>query len=487
MDRQVIVLKTDTPEYAGELSDEIRLFFGNAKIVSAEEEQDADYVICHTLTQNSGEWENACRIWQKGREIGCYTYAAPAVLDENPLEYKKQRKRGAKIAVFRCLGQISDAAVPWGSLTGVRPTKLYRETAQKIGAAEADRQMREVFDVSEEKLLLLKRIHAQQQEVFARQENGSIDVYVGIPFCTSKCSYCSFSSSLTTKTGERESEYVSALKREIERVRPVLTRYRVRCLYVGGGTPTALGKELLEDVLSELIPYRGKEYTVEAGRPDTIDKDMLRMLKSMGVNRISVNCQTTNSQTLRRIGRNHSPEDFFRAYEIAREAGFDAVNTDLILGLPGENGEQFLKSLSDVIALRPENITVHTLAIKRASAFGMANESAFLPAREAEQALRHSQAALQEAGYVPYYMYRQKYMTGNMENVGYTLPGKACEYNIDIMEETTSILALGAGGISKRVFGGENRIERAAAVKDISHYLARTEEMAERKLALFLP
>ena len=392
---------------------------------------------------------------------------------------KKYKKRRAKQAVYRCLRDFFGGDRPWGSLTGVRPTKLYRETP------DAKAVFLEEFDVSTEKTALVRKICAIQRSFIESVAENDLDVYIGIPFCASKCAYCSFASSVATKTGQRERAYVDALLSELS-ILPELARgKRIRSVYIGGGTPTALAPAELERVLDAAMGIGAPEFTVEAGRPDTITPEKLKLIRQSGSNRISVNCQTTRDETLQIIGRAHTAADFFRAFALAAACGFENVNTDLILGLPGEDGAAFMHSLDDVLSLQPENITVHTLAIKRASEFGMRNVGRFLGADAAQRLLSQAHTALEAAGYEPYYMYRQKYMTGNMENVGYARSGKCCVYNIDMMEETASILSFGAGAMSKRVFPAENRIERAANVKDISLYIERWEEMAARKAALF--
>lgn len=481
----MVVLNTNTPEFSNDLCDEIRLFFDVRKIAYENTILAGGYTIWHRQnTENP--FFHTCRVYRDGSPAGEAAYEAEAAEPSSVLQYKKMRKRAAKICVYRALVKAAGEEKPWGSLTGIRPTKLMRETWEKEGQAEAERLFREEFDVSQPKIRLLESICGVQRPVIDSVTPTELDIYIGIPFCTSRCAYCSFSSALTSKKGDREREYVDALLREIGLLREIIGGYHVRSVYIGGGTPTALVPEQLERVVRAGAEFAAPEFTVEAGRPDTITAQKLDILKSMGVNRISINPQTTCDATLERIGRSHSTREFFAAAELARRYDFQAVNMDLILGLPGETPEMFLSSVKDVMTQNPENITVHTLAIKRASAFGMANAHRFASGAQAEQMLSESMARLAEGGYAPYYMYRQKYMTGNLENIGYARPGTECIYNIDIMEETCSILAFGAGAISKRVFpSAQTRIERAPCVKDIPGYIARVDEMAERKKKLF--
>jgi len=263
-------------------------------------------------------------------------------------------------------------------------------------------------------------------------------------------------------------------------------RPKIRSVYIGGGTPTALDEKSLRLLLEQCSLYFGKpmEFTVEAGRPDTITMQKLEIIKDYA-RRISINPQTLNDDTLKRIGRAHTVEDFLNKFALARECGFDFINTDVIAGLPGENLSDIENTICGIASLQPENITVHTLAVKRASRLN--EEVDFMPVnpQTAQQMIELCAQVLKNNGYHPYYMYRQKYMSGNLENTGYTKKGFECIYNIDIMEETVTNLAFGAGAITKRVLQKENRIERAPNVSDLLHYISRTKEMAQRKIALF--
>lgn len=480
----MVFLITNTPEYANELSEEIRLFVAERKIEYAQEIAERGITLWHHLEEGA-VWSHYVRLFMDGKEVSHYTHTTLSWEDADPLTYKKYRKRGAKTALFRCLVGYYQKKPRWGSLTGIRPTKLMRELAAAQGQAAAEKIFFKEFDVTEEKVQLAATICHNQSDIIASVKRDTADLYLGIPFCTSRCAYCSFASSLTSRDGKREEEYVAALLKELELCQPLLEKVQIRSVYIGGGTPTALPLNLLEAVVKAASRWATGEFTVEAGRPDTITQEKLACLKKNGVNRISINTQTTCDETLLAIGRAHTREDFIRAFRLASQFDFSAINTDLIIGLPGEGKKEFAKSLEDVLSLRPENITVHTLAIKRASAFGMANAHAFASGEEAEEILSYSQTALAQAGYQPYYLYRQKYMTGNLENIGYALPGKRCVYNVDIMEETASILAFGAGSISKRVNLEKNRIDRAANVKDIGLYQDRLEEMVARKKSLF--
>ena len=314
-------------------------------------------------------------------------------------------------------------------------------------------------------------------------------MYVGIPFCTTRCAYCSFSSG-EIGDGHLVEPYLAALEREIDAARALMDEagLRMRALYVGGGTPTSLDARQLARLLCRLQrAFPGAtEWTVEAGRPDTLDEEKLRVLRDFPVGRISINPQTMNDATLQRIGRAHTAQDILSAYALARRIGFDHINMDLIAALPGETPADFERTLAKIRSLAPESLTVHTLAVKRSSRL---HEQSYRPTETdtVQKMVERGLEAAHDMGMRAYYLYRQKYMAGNLENVGYALPGHACTYNIDIMEETTSILALGAGGISKRVQDdAEKRIRRAPNVQNIEQYTARVNEMIERKRALFL-
>lgn len=481
----MVSLITNQPALAGELCDEIRLFLDVRKIEYMDVIPSAGYAILHQLEEGDF-FVNRCTLYLDAKEVGRYEDSRSASDAGDSLAYKKIRKRGAKICVFRCLSNYFQVSKPWGSLTGVRPTKLLRELIKEAGEDVAMRMLVETFDVSREKAGLARQVLETQGQLPAIERDREIDLYLGIPFCVSRCAYCSFASALTSQDGALERTYVDALLREISLLKDVMEKYRVRSAYLGGGTPTALAPAQLERVagaVAELIEP-SVEFTAEAGRPDTITAEKLAILKQAGVNRISINPQTTCDATLSRIGRSHTAQEFFAAARLAKEFDFAVTNMDLIVGLPGEDEKIFEQSLRDVLALSPENVTIHTLAIKRASKFGMENQKRFAAPEQAERMLLLSRELLSAGGWQPYYMYRQKYMTGSMENTGYARPGTVCAYNVDNMEELLSILAFGAGAISKRVFGGQNRIERAACVKDIPTYLERVEEMALRKRVL---
>lgn len=433
-----------------------------------------------------------------GHNAFSYFYSLPAVESESgaalsergaALEKKRLEKRCIKIAAFRAMKKaFPDAPLPWGSLTGIRPTSLLRDLTERFGEEAALELMRSEFEVSEDKLSLASRIVAVQRPIIASIMTGDVDVYIGIPFCRTRCLYCSFASELRTKKTDMRA-YLNALKKDIQLGAALAKEHglKVRAAYLGGGTPTVLTESELDELLDHAASVYGfsaeTELTVEAGRPDTITEEKLRVLKKNGVNRISINPQTMNDRTLALVGRDHKAADIRACYYLAREIGFDSINMDLIAGLPMEGLDDMEHTLNDVLNLAPDCLTVHTLAIKRSSRLHEKLGEYMLPAvSTVEKMTSLGEKCALDLGMLPYYMYRQKYMAGNMENVGYSLPDKVCHYNIDMMEDRLSIIAHGAGAMNKRVFDGEKRIERIPNPKDIATYIEKVDRIhSERK------
>lgn len=408
----------------------------------------------------------------------------------DPLDRKRQEKRAEKRAVYALMQRVHPMEMPWGSLTGIRPTKLLRELCERVGDEEAVKQFRDVFSVRIDKLRLAATINAVQKPILESVRANDVDVYIGIPYCKTRCLYCSFGAEIAKKNAVEE--YLPYLFQDVENGARLVKDggFRVRASYLGGGTPTVLSAEQLDALLAHVertYGTFGEECTVEAGRPDTITREKLKVLRDHGVLRISINPQTMSDETLRRIGRAHTAAEIKEAFALAREMGFASINMDLIAGLPGETVADFERTLSEIKALRPDNLTVHTLAIKRSSRLKDQLDKYPLPAREdVETMIDMGFRAAKEIGLWPYYMYRQKYQNGNLENVGYAADGKLCVYNIDMMEETTSILAHGAGAMTKRVFDSENRVERIPNPKDVPTYGAKLETLDRAKRKLFL-
>ncbi len=478
-------LYTTHPEYFNDICEAVRLFIDTRRIELLETPEAAaeGHTVLHTLEMSGGMTTSTARLFLDGVFISENTFTS--AIPGGDLEKKREAKRASKISVYRALLAHFKSPLPWGSLTGIRPTKLLRDSEALLGTQHAKTLFLSTFDVSPQKYALAKAIVDAQAGLFPK--DGELDLYIGIPFCVTRCAYCSFASYTPDVFKDAEEQYVQALLAELECAETIIGSRRVRALYVGGGTPTALSPHSLEKVLNRAaqLAKGTDEFTVEAGRPDTITGEKLALIKASGARRLSVNAQTMFDETLQRIGRRHTAAEFVSAYELAAQAGFDAINVDLIAGLPGESETHIPQSLRQVMALDPANITVHTLAVKRASKFAEANMGAFPTDVQTAQTLETAHAMLETAGYHAYYMYRQKYMKGSLENAGYTRPGHACLYNIDNMEELCDVLAFGAGAISKRLFNGGARIERAANVKDLKGYIERHAEMAEAKRRLF--
>ena len=393
------------------------------------------------------------------------------------IEFKRYARRFAKLALYEALRAETGRSMPWGALTGIRPTKLaYAEQA----AGRRFEPLFEKFGVSRENIALVRAVLDAQQGIYAREE-GAADLYIGIPFCPSKCDYCSFITADISRTGQYVEGYLSALEKEIAACRGLFRR--LKSIYIGGGTPLVLETPQLRRVLDAAAPFaEGQEYTVEAGRPDVFTEEKLRLLKDYGVTRICVNPQTFSDETLARIGRRHTAADIYRAFDMARRFSFD-INCDLIAGLPGERAEEFCSGLDKAVALAPENTTVHTLCLKKGAK--LKEEESRLAGDGIGEMISYSRSALSAAGYVPYYLYRQKYMADNRENTGWTKPGRACVYNIDVMEEITDNIACGANAVGKKLFAGEGRIERIGSPKDIPTYIAKIEGILAEKRKLY--
>lgn len=399
--------------------------------------------------------------------------------DSGEGEPKLYVKRSAFLAARR----ISPLPAPWGILTGIRPAALFRKmTRAGKSAGEVSRIFREEYLVDEKKTDLARRIAALEDEylTFGKKD---ISLYIGIPYCPTRCLYCSFVSSAAPKDEGRIEAYVNTLVEELRYTSEIIGRigFTIRSIYIGGGTPTALPAGALNRLLYSVDHFFDlkniQEYTVEAGRPDTITEEKLEIIRRYA-DRISINPQTIHDETLRLIGRNHTAEDFFRAFSAARKAGFKNINSDLIAGLPGENEEMFKKTLDTVLNLSPEGLTVHALYIKRASA--LRSMDIELPNyKTAQNMLDMAEKKTAAAGLVPYYLYRQKSTLGNLENAGYSKPGHLCLYNMATMADSMTVIALGAGSVTKLVLDG--RIERIFNYKNPDEYIRGFDEIIKRK------
>lgn len=414
---------------------------------------------------------------------------------------RREEKNRLKHCLYDMLAAFSEKTLPWGTLTGIRPTKIPLGMLEEGHSEDEIRTyMKETYLASDEKIQLSIEVAKRELELLSRidYENG-YSLYIGIPFCPSTCLYCSFTSYPITTWKKRVDEYLDALCREIDFTAEACRDKYLNAVYIGGGTPTSLEPVQLERLIVKIGESFGLfdenqrivydehllEFTVEAGRPDSITREKLEVLKAHNISRISINPQTMKEDTLRLIGRHHTVEQTKESFLLARELGFDNINMDLIVGLPEENLDDVRRTMEALGELKPDNITVHSLAIKRAARLRTNREEYdHLHMENTWQTIALTADYCRAMGLAPYYLYRQKNMAGNFENVGYAAPGKAGVYNILIMEEVQTIMALGAGATTKVVYDHGNRIERAGNVKDITNYLERVDEMIERKRLL---
>lgn len=390
--------------------------------------------------------------------------------------------------LYKLLCDFTGLTQPWGILTGVRPVKLLRRLAEESNEEQAVKKFEKDFFVSNEKIALSRETEHNERKILELSKPESFSLYVGIPFCPSRCSYCSFVMASIERAEKLIEPYTKLLCEEIKRTAEIANKLglRLETVYFGGGTPTTLSAEQLDTVLGTVNKSFDmstcREFTVEAGRPDTIDIARLFALKENKVDRISINPQTVNDEVLKTIGRKHTAQQFFDAFELARKCGFDNINTDLIAGLPTDTPESFKNSLDSIVRLNAECITVHTLCMKRASRLTTEGVTLDLQqARDAREMLAYTQNILGQNEYIPYYMYRQSRMVGNLENVGWSKKGFESLYNVYVMDETHTILACGSGGVTKLKRNNPDYLERIFNFKYPYEYIDRFDELIQRK------
>ncbi len=393
-----------------------------------------------------------------------------------------------KEQIYNTLSELTGEKPEWGILTGIRPVKLCGEIYEENNRSRHHtiKRLLEYYYLSPDKANMIMDMYLRQQAVIGSPEENSAGVYIGIPFCPTRCVYCSFASNQVNN--QEIEKYLISLHKEIEFVgkRTRELGIKIESIYIGGGTPTTLTHSQLESLLGHIRKSFDlnslKEFSLEAGRPDTITYEKLRVIKENGVDRISINPQSMKDETLKLIGRSHNSLDIINAFELAKEFDFNTINADIIAGLPGENLEDFNDTLKKVIQLNPNNITVHCLAVKRASKLvDLDKDYHYKQSKIASEMLASSRDILNENGYLPYYLYRQKHMAGAFENTGYSKNGTDCIYNVRIMEEHQTIIALGAGAITKAYYPSEDRLERVPNVTNYEHYISRIDEMLDRK------
>ena len=393
--------------------------------------------------------------------------------------------------LYNCLCKICGRTLPWGLLTGVRPIKLLRRLSDETGAAEAERYYKNVLLVSDSKLNLAKTTEFYERKILELSRKDSFSLYISIPFCPSRCNYCSFVSQSVEKARHLIKPYVDVLLGEIKETAAIARSLslRLETVYIGGGTPTTLDAENLSRVIGAVYDCfdmsHVREFTVEAGRPDTITEDKLRAIIAGGCDRLSINPQTLNDSVLRAIGRKHTTEEFYDSFNLARKIGFKHINTDLIAGLDTDTVDSFKNTTDGILALSPESVTIHTLSMKRSSFITAENKLITESSGEdVAEMLSYAYRKLSDGAFRPYYLYRQSKMLGNLENTGWAKEGYDGLYNVYIMDETHTILALGAGAVTKLKAYDSEYLERIFNFKYPYEYIDRYHELSERKKAI---
>lgn len=404
-------------------------------------------------------------------------------------------KEDIKKLVFSSLKELTKEEYPWGILVGIRPSKI---ALKYLEEGKTEEEIIKIFEIkhlaSKKKAKLCIEI-AKTEEKFVNKESNSIAIYIGMAFCPTRCFYCSFAANPIVGNKKLVNPYLQALIKEISAMKKYVNdrKLNIESVYFGGGTPTAVNNEEFEAVMKEVYEAfvkdkNLKEFTVECGRPDSITSEKLQTMKTYDVTRISINPQTMNDDTLKMIGRGHTSAQVIEKFNLARSMGFNDINMDMIIGLPGEGIKEVLHTKNEILKLKPDSLTVHGLSLKRASIlyenFILKKGIQVKKQEELAQMYEESRILAQELSLHPYYMYRQKNMVGNMENLGYSRKGAECIYNIEMIEDKQTIIALGADAVSKVVFLDENRIERFANIKDIKEYCNRIDEMIQGKINL---
>jgi len=487
----MIRIRLENHEYFNEVSDIVRMYFGKCKIERIEKAlednqsffRDNSVLIISRLNFD-GE---SCICTTTYREVQRQEEVA---VKSNIRPYDiKALKSLVKKSMYKLLSLVFDREFPWGILTGIRPVKIVHEMMSK-GLPEEDipdKLIKEYY-MSEDRARLLIEIAGIERPFIYPYNSETVSIYIGIPFCPSRCHYCSFTSNSIAAYNDYVEPYLESLTKELRRVSEYLNSegYRAQTIYIGGGTPTSLNVNQLERLMMCIKSCFGQqtiEFTCEAGRPDSITQEKLKALLKNGVGRISINPQTMNDDTLKRIGRAHNAVQIVECFNLARNLGFNNINMDLILGLPGETMEHLAHTLREIKKLDPESVTVHTMAIKRASLFNEGFMDKSIP--EDEIVLRmmdYTKDFLKGLGMHPYYLYRQKHMLQNLENIGFSKKGFECLYNMQIMEEKQTNVAFGADAVTKIVLNSENRIERQHNIKDVKLYIENIDAMISKKL-----
>ena len=475
----------DNHKFHYEIENLCRLFFPNSKlkvIKDKKPQSDDDFIYTNIYLE-----ANKTIIKASVKFNGKFNEKYAEVSINNP-DFENECERQLAIVLFLILVDITGIDPPWGILTGIRPVKLMRRLVKEKGFKETSEYFKSVFKVSDEKTNLCCQTMLNEQKIIDLSRFNSFSLYVSIPFCPSRCAYCSFVSQSIEKAAKLIPEYVKLLCQELEYTAEIANELQLRLesVYIGGGTPTTLSplemSNLLGTIRNNFDMKFCREFTVEAGRPDTITDEILSVLKNFGVSRISINPQTLNDNVLKEIGRKHTAKQTIDAFNLARKYNFDNINMDLIAGLPNESYESFTNSVSKICEMAPEGITVHTLSMKKAS--NLTEKGNILYADDSVRAsnmLRYISEVLNNNGYIPYYLYRQSRMVGNLENVGWAKKEKECLYNVYVMDETHTILACGAGAVTKLKQPDGDYLERIFNYKFPYEYISSFDEMLKRK------
>lgn len=475
-----IEVKVNIPSYEYDIHSLVKAFYPKSE-VNVQVKEQFDTACALKLDVHFTEGHVEVQTLENDLSIYKEVAALPETLT------RKEVKDRFKRLIYTALSNYSGRKLPWGTLTGIRPTKIPMAMLEEGASDEAIKAyMEETYYCSDEKIRLSTEIAKWEMKLLSTLDyKDGYSLYVGIPFCPSTCLYCSFTSYPLGKWEKRVDDYLDALCKELDYIAEELKDKVLNTVYIGGGTPTTLNAEQMDRLLTKIEERfdltHVQEFTVEAGRPDSVTREKLEAIKKHKVDRISVNPQTMKDETLKLIGRHHNVQQTIDAYNLAREVGFHNINMDLIIGLPGETKDDVAHTLKELKALAPDSITVHSLAIKRAARLNLFKDTyEEMGLENSAEIMDLTYASCKEQGLLPYYLYRQKNMAGNFENVGYAKADKAGIYNILIMEEKQSIAAAGAGASTKMVYP-DGRIERIENVKDVGQYIERIDEMIQRK------
>ncbi len=481
----MIGLRLNEENFEYDIYSLIKAFYPEENISREEVTKEAQFIV--EVNYSPSQIEIIFKEFELNQEAALEKISAAEAVFIGKLD-RKEVKNVLKKGLYKLLQERTQRKLPWGTLTGIRPTKIpYAMVSQGMTDQAIKESMKETYLASDEKIELSIDIAKKEQKILnAINLEKGYSLYVGIPFCPTTCLYCSFTSYPIDRWEKRVDEYLDALEKEIEYIAEQMKARMLNTIYIGGGTPTTLNPVQLERLLLKLTSSfdlsNNQEFTVEAGRPDSLSDAKFKVMKQYGVTRISINPQTMKQETLDLIGRKHTVEQTIESFKCARDNGFDNINMDLIVGLPGETKDDMKNTLDAILKLSPDSLTVHSLAIKRASRLNILREQyKDYISLNSEEISDMVEAYAKEMDMKPYYLYRQKNMTGNLENVGYARLDKEGIYNILIMEEKQTIFALGAGGATKIVYPDGQRIERIENVKSVESYIDRVDEMIERK------